>query len=107
MDDLTEQVKMLQAEIMELRLTLAAEQGKPEGAPSEGWIYDGRDWSKTYPDGSFAGLHGSRGKRDWMRASWPDMAQPPCYFGRGFNVETDRAAMIAADTVQQPAKVTP
>lgn len=85
-----------------LRLTLAAEQGKPEGAPSDGWEFDGRDWNKNYTDGSFAGLSGRRGKRRWMRAQWPDTERAPHYLGRGHDVETDRAAMLAADAATAP-----
>ena len=93
----SEFIERLTAELEEARLTLAAEQGKPEGAPSAGWEFDGRDWNKNYPDGSFAGLSGRRGKRRWMRALWPDTERAPTYFGRGHDVETDRAAMRCAD----------
>ena len=34
------------AEIVELRLTLAAEQGRAEGAPSPHWTYSGGTWSR-------------------------------------------------------------
>lgn len=90
-------IERLTAELEEARLTLAAEQGSAEGAPSERWQFDGRDWSKNYADGSFAGLSGRRGKRRWMRALWPDTTRAPNYLGRGHDVETDRAAMKCAD----------
>lgn len=35
------------AEIVELRLTLAAEQGRAEGAPSPHWTYSGGTWSRV------------------------------------------------------------
>lgn len=48
----------LRAELEEARLTLAAEQGRAEGAPSEGWIPDYQSgqfpcwqWRKTAPSG--------------------------------------------------------
>ena len=91
------EVQRLTAERDELRLTLAAEQGKPEGAPSEGWTYDGSAWSKDYPDGSTAMVTGTRGRRSWMRASWPALSRPAHFLGRGFEFFSDRAAMIAAD----------
>ena len=88
------------AERDEARLTLAAEQGKAEGAPSDGWTYDGSAWSKDYPDGSTAMVTGTRGRRSWMRASWPVLRQPAHFLGRGFEFPSDRAAMIAADKAQ-------
>lgn len=100
---LQEEVKRLTSVIEGARLILAAEQGRTEGAPSEGWAFDGRDWNKNYPDGSFAGVSGSRGKRSWMRALWPDTTRSPRYLGRGYDLETDRAAMIAADAASTPA----
>ena len=98
------QERRLMAEAEELRLTLAAEQGRAEGAPSAGWEFDGRDWNKNYTDGSFAGLSGRRGKRCWMRAQWPDTERAPHYLGRGHDVETDRAAMLAADAADAAVK---
>lgn len=45
------QVARLRAELEEQRLTLAAEQGIPEGAPSPSWAWIDDGWSKTYPTG--------------------------------------------------------
>lgn len=51
------EVERLTAVIEEARLTLAAEQGRAEGAPSEGWTYGiiddegGRGWRKPWPNG--------------------------------------------------------
>ena len=76
------------AEVEELRLTLAAEQGKPEGAPSEGWVYtDGfyERWEKgkavvqNLPSLGWKWRIGRRKFRD---------------------APTARAAMIAADKAQ-------
>lgn len=54
------EVKWLRAEVEDLRLTLAAEQGKPEGAPSEGWTPLGgmlREFGKVYADGTEAHVY--------------------------------------------------
>lgn len=40
------EVERLRAEAAELRLDLAAEQGRQEGAPSAGWGYNGTAWLK-------------------------------------------------------------
>lgn len=47
------EVACLRADLEEARLTLAAEQGRPEGAPSEGWEWDShaREWWRNTPVG--------------------------------------------------------
>lgn len=51
------EVERLTAELEEARLTLAAEQGRAEGAPSEGWTYGiiddegGQGWRKPWRHG--------------------------------------------------------
>lgn len=77
----------------ELRLTIAAEQGRPEGAPSEGWTFDDGVWIKgdvevrceRAEDGTFGWVarryHPRRGRLD----------------KRLCEATTARAAMIAAD----------
>jgi len=51
---LADEVERLTAANEELRLTLAAEQGRVEGAPSEGWRYvyagEGYEWALPYVD---------------------------------------------------------
>ena len=48
-DGLAVAYDVMEAELKELRLTLAAEQGKPEGAPSEGWVpNEDRQWWKGW-----------------------------------------------------------
>lgn len=42
--DLNSCAEDVQAAVKELQLTLAAEQGRPEGAPSEGWCWMGAVW---------------------------------------------------------------
>lgn len=55
--DLVAEIDRLTAELEETRLTLAAEQGRSEGAPSEGWVYGiiddegGRGWRKPWRHG--------------------------------------------------------
>jgi len=80
-----EAVGALKSERDELRLTLAAEQGKAEGAPSEGWAFVGGVWKK----GNFS---------VWSDADGWDIL----WFNGGVSKEigtytTARAAMIAAD----------
>ncbi len=79
-------VVALADELDELRLTLAAEQGKPEGAPSEGWIfgedcYRKRRWSK----GLSECIYGRDGWK-WRKGRRRFRGAPSA-----------RAAMIAAD----------
>ena len=81
----------LRAELEEARLTLAAEQGRAEGAPSEGWVhYDdptyGQIWEKRYDNGDIVrvGLNGI-------------VHREMCRRQLAFRYSTSRAAMLAAD----------
>ena len=92
------EVERLRAEAAELRLELAAEQGRQEGAPSAGWEYDpsehswrryttGRGWSCVYRD-----RNSTDGISEWGSDS-----------NRGAPAPTMRAAMKAADEAEAQA----
>ena len=78
------------AELEEARLTLAAEQGRAEGAPSDGWRAAGGDWSKGR----------ARVKRSGFLWRWHIYAPQPndhkATIASGL-APTARAAMLAAD----------
>lgn len=82
----------------EARLTLAAEQGRQEGAPSEGWSFETmclRDfWTKTYEDGSVAIVQDDG---SWMRGAFSSGS--PTTRGKA---DHQRAAMVAADKANNP-----
>lgn len=78
--------EMNTALVEELRLTLAAEQGKAEGAPSEGWVWDGHGWRK----GDARVRRHAEGWEWWISG---DIG----FLTAGGVVNTARAAMVAAD----------
>jgi hypothetical protein len=88
-DERDQDVIRLRAALEEARLTLAAEQGRAEGAPSEGWVYDRRyrQWNKP------RGFHVMKIGTEW---SWRVSPYPTgsSWWGRE---PTARAAMLAAD----------
>lgn len=89
---LTEERDAARAEIEELRLTLAAEQGRPEGAPSEGWRWCDGVWSKDFPHGHHVRIMLAAGAGGSImhvhHATEPH---------RRIAADSARAAMIAAD----------
>lgn len=99
------------AEVSELRLTLAAEQGKPEGAPSEGWEYGvideegGLGWAKDLPGNRRIFAHGSRRSQPdqiipgaWSLCSCDDDGEVEAEIQYVLDGSwTNRAAMIAAE----------
>lgn len=85
---LMDEIARLRAENDELRLTLAAEQMWPHGAPSNGWRADGEVWVKDYPDGTQAGVQPDG---LWWRG---EGHKPARWHGRA---DSRRAAMRAAD----------
>lgn len=92
------EVVALAAERDELRLTLAAEQGRQEGAPS-GWSYDGRRWFRSIGDIDLDVVHARAHPQDkpWEWTVWrPD----DCSLS-GF-AATARTAMLAADAALSP-----
>jgi hypothetical protein len=68
------------AEIVELRLTLAAEQGRAEGAPSESWRYvhtgDGHGWALPSPNADSAAAD------EWARVDYRIRPLPRCDVSR-------------------------
>jgi hypothetical protein len=88
-DGRDQDVARLREALAEARMTLAAEQGKAEGAPSEGWTYDRRyrQWNKP------RGLHVMKIGTEW---SWRVSPYPTgsSWWGRE---PSARAAMLAAD----------
>lgn len=82
------QVERLRAANEDLRLTLAAEQGKAEGAPSAQWVWRGDHW-QVGPD------------TDVLARAWPGgrlyLADPKRICGTLTEHGNARAAMIAAD----------
>lgn len=90
------EVERLRAEAAELRLDLAAEQGRQEGAPSAGWEFTRLGtWHKAGPGFSL------RVSGGWPGAAWSR-------FRDGVLVESDgapnaRAAMKAADEAEAQA----
>lgn len=82
------QVERLRAENEELRLTLAAEQGKPEGAPHPDWHHDAGTWIRYYADCDSAIVYSDG---TWARGPFGECAR---HKGRAPN---RRAAMLAAD----------
>lgn len=97
------EVAHLTAERDELRLTLAAERGLPEGAVSEGWAPSGgllREWQKRYPDGTEAQV---RADGRWWRGyrgelpSWPDRPGRRAQTIAEGPAGLKRAGMLAAD----------
>ena len=95
------------AEAEELRLTLAAEQGKAEGAPSEGWCNVGASmgttyWQKATIAGVWAVTPTSGGERLTVAGGMHRRAVLIGADGLRGTVYamTDRAAMLAADKAQ-------
>lgn len=94
------EVERLRAEVNELHLVLAAEQGRAEGAPSEGWEYRegmGADpyWRRRVDIGERIGVivvHHADGA-----AVWHDIDSQP------HTAPTMRAAMHAADAAEAQA----
>jgi hypothetical protein len=85
------EIERLTAELEEARLTLAAEQGRAEGAPSDGWVhYDDPNysqiWEKRYDNGDIVrvGLNGI-------------VHREMCRRKLAARYSTARAAMLAAD----------
>ena len=80
------------AGVEELRLTLAAEQGRPEWAPSEGWRWCDGVWSKDFPHGHHVRIMLAAGAGGSImhvhHATEPH---------RRIAADSARAAMIAAD----------
>jgi len=85
--DMPEQVTALRAEVErlnaaneELRLTLAAEQGRAEGAPSERWRYvhtgDGHGWALPTPNADSAAAD------EWARMDYRIRPLPHCDVSR-------------------------
>lgn len=75
-------------EIVELRLTLAAERGDPAGAPDPAWRWVGIGWERDYPDGELgAVLRDGR----WYRGR---VGQSARVLGEA---ASQRAGMIACD----------
>lgn len=88
--NMPEQVEALRAERDELRLTLAAEQGKPEGAPSEGWAYT-------------SGFYERWEKGKAVVQNLPPLGWKWRIGRRKFrDAPTARAAMLAADAATAP-----
>lgn len=94
---------LMRRERTELRLTLAAERGLPEGAVSEGWASFGgllREWQKRYPDGTEAQV---RADGRWWRGyrgelpSWPDRPGRRAQTIAEGPAGLKRAGMLAAD----------
>ncbi len=76
------------AELTELRLTLAAEQGKAEGAP-DGWTNHGTQWAHSVADGRANTLVFPMSRPLWAWRSYDT--------GQTASAPTARAAMQAAD----------
>ncbi len=103
---LAAEVQRLQAALDEARLTLAAEQGKPEGAPDPTWEPRGgllRTWWRDYRDGTIGTVHGNPdGSARWWRGEPGilvfdgDDSRTPRTIAEGI-ADSKRAAMRAAD----------
>ena len=103
--------RALDAEEMcaELRLTLAAEQGKPEGAPA-GWVYDVGSWRRDWPptptkEGTIEQAHVTGDPVDGYVLSGLDdfgclVRMPGFETQDRWHYRTARAAMLAADEVK-------
>ena len=95
-----EEIDRLTAELEEVRLTLAAEQGRAEGAPSEGWIPDYQSgqfpcwqWRKTAPSGERVTVDYFPVERRW---EWCFMDRPNY---ENFPWVRDRFRMTARDAM--------
>jgi len=77
----------------ELRLTIAAEQGRPEGAPSEGWTFEDGVWIKG--DVEVRVERAEDGTFGWV--AWCYHPETNRLDERLCEATTARAAMIAAD----------
>ena len=89
------------AGVEELRLTLAAEQGRPEGAPA-GWEWTGGMWRRNgYPHAVTARHYGPTNQdQPWQWEVWDTRpALDVRLLGKGY-APTARAAMLAADAVK-------
>jgi hypothetical protein len=104
-ENLRSEVGRLTAELREARLTLAAEQGRAEGAPSTDWAFGHADpgvvglvWF-VWRAGDLVTAWGNRGERTaggWSR--WRPDERGLLHIDGGINPDwTDRAAMLAAD----------
>lgn len=87
-DERDQEVGRLRAALEEARLTLAAEQGRAEGAPSEGWESTITEWRKGR----------MRVRRQGWGWGWVLLEDPPSRRSIAAGVaDTARAAMLAAD----------
>ena len=96
----------LRAELEEARLTLAAEQGRVEGAPSEGWQAPTRtrtSWRKEGP-GWLIDVSKRYDLWDWDYWVLGIAAGAPTATG---TAQTARAAMLAADAAIATPPITP
>lgn len=101
--------KRLMAEAEELRLTLAAEQGRAEGAPSEGWIvgrpgdyYGGLDvrWCREVTPRVHVVVAWTG--TGWIWRHFGGAIWLPWHYRQDPEVESARAAMLAADAAVKP-----
>ena len=100
-DEARENNRQLRLDLEEARLVLAAEQGRPEGAPSEGWRWSNAErWWERWegPTGNqrrtgvVSECGGQAGEHGW---SFDDLRRGPI-----INKRTARSAMQAADKAQ-------
>ena len=89
---LVDEIARLRAENTELRLTLAAEQGKPEGAPDPAWTF-AEIWRRDYPNHESAMVFKDG---TWLRGRLTH--GQPATRGKEAN---QRAGMKAADNLQR------
>ena len=80
----------LREALEEARMTLAAEQGRAEGAPSAEWEYNGARWTKRSGQNSLRTQRVAVGWEWWIRNEYGT-----CIIDGV--VDTARAAMLAAD----------
>lgn len=99
--DLSSCTEDVQGAVRELQLTIAAEQGKPEGAPSSRWTCDGQNWYGARPDGGMDKIERwSTTKGDGTvqhSRTWIEVDRFGIEKERGQLFDLARVAMLAAD----------
>ena len=99
-DDFVAEIERLRLDAEDLRLVLAAEQGRQEGAPSSGWEWGNDEWFKPFPGWGYlvARRRGPDGIVEWFSEWNESIAGDAANF---------RAAMQAADAAEAAAAKEP